>query len=117
MSAPPVLIPHASGTNRDGEAAQAVELAGGDPRIVHVNELRSGTVKIADHAAVLLPGGFSYGDALVLKDVNLLARRGEVVALVGPSGAGKSTLMNALRVALMIPTKNSLVYVVAAPRI
>jgi phosphoribosylformylglycinamidine synthase I len=64
MSAPPVLIPHASGTNRDGEAAQAVELAGGDPRIVHVNELRSGTVKIADHAAVLLPGGFSYGDAL-----------------------------------------------------
>lgn len=39
---------------------------------------------------------FSYGDDLVLKDVNLLARRGEVVALVGPSGAGKSTLINLL---------------------
>lgn len=64
MSAPPVLIPHASGTNRDGEAAQAIELAGGDPRIVHVNELRDGRVAFADHAAVLLPGGFSYGDAL-----------------------------------------------------
>jgi phosphoribosylformylglycinamidine synthase subunit PurQ / glutaminase len=64
MSAPPILIPHASGTNRDGEAAQAVELAGGDARIVHVNELRDGRVRIADHAAMLLPGGFSYGDAL-----------------------------------------------------
>ena len=64
MSAPPILIPHASGTNRDLEAAQAIELAGGDPRIAHVNELRSGAVRFADHAAVLLPGGFSYGDAL-----------------------------------------------------
>ncbi|MDW3218491.1 MAG: phosphoribosylformylglycinamidine synthase I [Acidimicrobiales bacterium] len=64
MSEPPILIPHASGTNRDGEAAQAVELAGGDPRIVHVNELRDGRVAFADHAGVLLPGGFSYGDAL-----------------------------------------------------
>lgn len=64
MSGPPVLIPHASGTNRDGEAAQAIELAGGDARIVHVNELRDGRVSFADHAAVLLPGGFSYGDAL-----------------------------------------------------
>jgi phosphoribosylformylglycinamidine synthase I len=64
MSRPPILIPHASGTNRDGEAAQAIELAGGDPRIVHVNQLREGTVRIGDHAAILLPGGFSYGDAL-----------------------------------------------------
>lgn len=64
MSRPSILIPHASGTNRDGEAAQAIELAGGDPRIVHVNALRRGEVRFADHAAVLLPGGFSYGDAL-----------------------------------------------------
>ncbi|MEM7142560.1 MAG: phosphoribosylformylglycinamidine synthase I [Actinomycetota bacterium] len=64
MSTPPILIPHASGTNRDGEAAQAIELAGGDARIVHVNELRDGRVAFAEHAGVLLPGGFSYGDAL-----------------------------------------------------
>ncbi len=64
MTRPPVLIPHASGTNRDQEAAQAVELAGGDARVVHVNQLRSGEVAFADHAAILLPGGFSYGDAL-----------------------------------------------------
>ena len=64
MTAPPVLIPHASGTNRDEEAAQAIALAGGDPRIVHINTLRRGDVRIGDHAAVLVPGGFSYGDAL-----------------------------------------------------
>lgn len=64
MTGPPVLIPHASGTNRDEEAARAVEMAGGDPRIVHVNELRRGDVTFADHGALLIPGGFSYGDAL-----------------------------------------------------
>ncbi len=37
---------------------------------------------------------FSYGDAPVLKDVDLTARKGEVVALVGPSGSGKSTLVD-----------------------
>ena len=61
---PPILIPHASGTNRDVEAAQALSLAGGDPRIVHVRELVAGRTGILDHAGVLLPGGFSYGDSL-----------------------------------------------------
>ncbi len=64
MMKPPVLIPHASGTNRDLEAAQAIEAAGGDPRIVHVNALRCGAVKWSEFAAILLPGGFSYGDSL-----------------------------------------------------
>jgi ATP-binding cassette, subfamily B, bacterial MsbA len=41
--------------------------------------------------------GFAYAgsdDAPVLKEINLSARPGEVVALVGPSGAGKTTLVN-----------------------
>ncbi|MCB0187338.1 MAG: phosphoribosylformylglycinamidine synthase I, partial [Caldilineaceae bacterium] len=58
------LIPHASGTNRDGEAARAVELAGGTPDIVHINQLRAKERSFADYDALLLPGGFSYGDAL-----------------------------------------------------
>ena len=62
MSSPPVLIPHAPGTNRDTEAALAVTAAGGDPRIVPVADLRSTAFR--EYAAVLLPGGFSYGDAL-----------------------------------------------------
>ena len=38
---------------------------------------------------------FAYGpDAPVLADVDLEARRGEVVALVGPSGSGKTTILN-----------------------
>jgi subfamily B ATP-binding cassette protein MsbA len=34
------------------------------------------------------------GQRQVLRDINLVVPRGEVVALVGPSGAGKSTLVN-----------------------
>ncbi len=39
---------------------------------------------------------FSYGNDLVLKDINLEIRRGEVLAIVGSSGSGKSTLVNLL---------------------
>ena len=65
MSArPSVLILHAAGTNRDGEAARACELAGGAPKIVHINQLRQGEHKLDSADILLLPGGFSYGDAL-----------------------------------------------------
>jgi ATP-binding cassette subfamily B protein len=41
--------------------------------------------------------GFSYAEgAVVLRDISLHARPGEMVALVGPTGAGKSTLVNML---------------------
>ena len=33
-----------------------------------------------------------YGDLHVLKDINLMVGKGEVVVLIGPSGSGKSTL-------------------------
>ena len=40
---------------------------------------------------------FSYGkERVVLRDVSLRARPGEMIALVGPTGAGKSTLVNLL---------------------
>lgn len=59
-----IMILHASGTNRDGEAQRAIELAGGCAEIVHVNQLHSGECRMDDYAGLLLPGGFSYGDAL-----------------------------------------------------
>jgi phosphoribosylformylglycinamidine synthase subunit PurQ / glutaminase len=64
MSQPKILILHVSGTNRDAEAARAAELAGGAPEIVHINQLRKGERNLDDYAMLLLPGGFSYGDAL-----------------------------------------------------
>ena len=64
MAASTILILHASGANRDGEAARAVEMAGGAAEIVHINQLRRGERRIDEYAGLLLPGGFSYGDAL-----------------------------------------------------
>jgi phosphoribosylformylglycinamidine synthase len=61
---PPALILHATGTNRDHEAAQAIELAGGQPEIVHLNQLRNAERHWGDYQVLVLPGGFSYADAL-----------------------------------------------------
>ena len=61
---PRILILHATGTNRDREAALAFELAGGAPEIVHVNQLAGGERSLAGYQMLVLPGGFSYGDDL-----------------------------------------------------
>jgi phosphoribosylformylglycinamidine synthase len=61
---PKVLILHATGTNRDREAAWACELAGGLPEIVHINQLIAGERRLLDYHMLVLPGGFSYGDDL-----------------------------------------------------
>jgi phosphoribosylformylglycinamidine synthase len=61
---PRILILHASGANRDEEAARACALAGGAPEIVHINRLRQEKTCFQDSEMLLLPGGFSYGDAL-----------------------------------------------------
>jgi phosphoribosylformylglycinamidine synthase I len=64
MTRPQVLILHATGTNRDVETANAVTLAGGEPTIMHVNALREQPTRLRDCQMFILPGGFSYGDAL-----------------------------------------------------
>ncbi len=61
---PKALILHATGTNRDWEAAQAVELAGAQAEIVHLNQLRHMERRWQDYQLLILPGGFSYADAL-----------------------------------------------------
>ena len=61
---PQALLLYAPGTNRDLEAAQAFELAGAQPDIVPLHDLRSGTKRWADYQLLVLPGGFSYADAL-----------------------------------------------------
>ncbi len=61
---PRVIILHANGTNRDWDAAMAIELAGGIPEIVHINQLINGQQCLNDYQMLVLPGGFSYGDDL-----------------------------------------------------
>lgn len=62
--APKALILHANGTNRDHDAALACELAGGEPEIVHVNQLIAGQRNLLNYHMLVVPGGFSYGDDL-----------------------------------------------------
>ncbi len=38
----------------------------------------------------------SFGEAVVLKDVNAEIKRGEVISIIGPSGTGKSTFLRCL---------------------
>ena len=76
-SAKPVMILHANGSNRDRDAALAVKMSGGNPEIVHVNQLMDGDKKLEDYAVLIVPGGFSYGDDLgagVLWALDLRAR-------------------------------------------
>ena len=61
---PRALILHAQGSNRDLDAAQAFGLAGAQPEIVPLNELRSGNTRWSDYQLLCLPGGFAYADAL-----------------------------------------------------
>lgn len=38
----------------------------------------------------------AYGDNVVLKDINLQVKRGEVIVVIGPSGCGKSTFLRCI---------------------
>ena len=86
---PKVLILHANGSNRDHDAALAVRLAGGDPNIVHINQLKAQPKLLEDHGALILPGGFSYGDDLgagVLWALELRERFGDALQSFVSSG-------------------------------
>jgi phosphoribosylformylglycinamidine synthase len=77
---PVAMIVHASGTNRDHDVARALELAGAQPEIVHINALRDGSAALSNSQMMVLPGGFSYGDDLgagKLWAVALRARLGD----------------------------------------
>ena len=49
---------------------------------------------VGNHAITFDNVSFSYGDADVLSNIQIKAKKGEVIALVGMSGGGKSTLVN-----------------------
>lgn len=62
MGSPGVCVLKTDGINCDMEMGHAFEVAGGDPEIVHINQLRSGERRLDDFGILAIPGGFSYGD-------------------------------------------------------
>jgi phosphoribosylformylglycinamidine synthase subunit PurQ / glutaminase len=63
-TAPTALVLQAIGTNRDLDVAEALRQAGAEAQFVHLNQLRSGEYHWSDFQMLVLPGGFSYADAL-----------------------------------------------------
>jgi phosphoribosylformylglycinamidine synthase len=61
---PTALILQAYGTNRDHDAAEALRLAGASPELVPLAHLRQARKDLSAYEILVLPGGFSYADAL-----------------------------------------------------
>ncbi|MDO5382367.1 MAG: amino acid ABC transporter ATP-binding protein [Eubacteriales bacterium] len=51
----------------------------------------------------------SFGNHLVLNNINTTVRKGEVIAIIGPSGCGKSTFLRSLNM-LETPTEGQIIY-------
>lgn len=61
---PRALILFATGTNRDGDVAVALQQAGAETDIHPLKELRENGLNWMEYQLLVLPGGFSYADAL-----------------------------------------------------
>jgi phosphoribosylformylglycinamidine synthase subunit PurQ / glutaminase len=61
---PRALLLLAHGTNRDQDVAEALTLSGAEPEIVPLNSLQTARKRWVDYQMLVLPGGFSYADAL-----------------------------------------------------
>ncbi len=87
---------------RRTQRAASVPLA--EPPDINSHTKNSGNTRQRDAGGTLARGdvlfenvSFAYSpDRVVLKNISLHARPGEMIALVGPTGAGKSTLVNLL---------------------
>ena len=51
----------------------------------------------------------AFGDNQVLKDINLIVRKGEVISIIGPSGCGKSTFLRSINL-LEKPTEGTVLF-------
>jgi len=58
------LVVTGYGINCERELAAAYKLAGAEAKIVHLNDVFLGKVKITDYDILNFPGGFSFGDDL-----------------------------------------------------
>jgi phospholipid/cholesterol/gamma-HCH transport system ATP-binding protein len=99
VQASQILAGTDSRAKRFGMLANSGELADGTP----AGPADTSTADIV----VLKDIRKSYGDAEVLKGIDLVAKRGETTVIIGGSGAGKTTLLR-LIVALEQPTSGEL---------
>jgi len=61
---PKALVLQAHGSNRDFDVMDALALAGADPIGIPLNELRMNNTLLRNFNLLVIPGGFSYADAL-----------------------------------------------------
>src|SRR6266545_4528871 len=61
---PKALVLQAHGSNRDFDVMDALSLACADPSGMPLNELRTHKTLFRDFQLLVIPGGFSYADAL-----------------------------------------------------
>jgi phosphoribosylformylglycinamidine synthase I len=61
---PKALVLQAHGSNRDFDVIEALTLAGAEAAGVPLNELKSRKSLLAEYQLLVIPGGFSYADAL-----------------------------------------------------
>jgi len=59
---PKVLVLTGFGINCDEETAYAFQVCGGDPYIIHINDLIENRGILEQFQIMMFPGGFSYGD-------------------------------------------------------
>jgi phosphoribosylformylglycinamidine synthase len=63
-TAVPAVVLAAPGTNRDGDVAHALRLAGAEPTILQLADLRADPGALRRARLVVIAGGFSFADAL-----------------------------------------------------
>src|SRR6266498_3333368 len=61
---PKALILQSYGSNRDLDVIEALTIAGADAAGIPLNELRTNKTLLSDFQLLVIPGGFSYADAL-----------------------------------------------------
>ena len=61
---PKALVLQAHGSNRDFDVMEALTLAGAEACGVPLNELRQNKILFSEYQMLVIPGGFSYADAL-----------------------------------------------------
>jgi len=62
MSKVKAIVIRSPGANCDGEGVFALEKAGAEVTLAHINQLSRREFKLADYSILLIPGGFTYGD-------------------------------------------------------